>query len=123
MTQEEKRKARQAAMTGQARQKPRPEAMTGQAQKKPKQAIALEYDPDEEAPRVIASGRGELAERIIEKAREAAVPVHRDDKLADTLSRLEIGDMIPPELYEVVAEILIFVDSMDKIKVKMAAAK
>ncbi len=123
MTQEEKRKARQAAMTGQARQKPRPEAMTGQMQKKPKQAIALEYDPDEEAPRVIASGRGELAERIIEKAREAAVPVHRDDKLADTLSRLEIGDMIPPELYEVVAEILIFVDSMDKIKAKMAAAK
>lgn len=75
------------------------------------------------APRVIASGRGELAERIIEKAKEAAVPVHRDDKLADTLSRLEIGDMIPPELYEVVAEILIFVDSMDKIKAKMASAK
>ncbi len=47
------------------------------------------------------------------------MPVHRDDKLADTLSRLEIGDMIPPELYEVVAEILIF----DKIKAKMAAAK
>lgn len=88
--------------------------------KKIKQAIALEYDPSDEAPRVIASGRGELAERIIEKAKEADVPVHRDDKLADTLSRLEIGDMIPPELYEVVAEILVFVDSMDKIKAKMA---
>ncbi|MCH5258539.1 MAG: EscU/YscU/HrcU family type III secretion system export apparatus switch protein [Lachnospiraceae bacterium] len=90
--------------------------------KKVKQAIALEYDPSDEAPRVIASGRGELAERIIEKAKEADVPVHRDDKLADTLSRLEIGDMIPPELYEVVAEILVFVDSMDKIKAKMAKA-
>lgn len=89
---------------------------------KVKQAIALEYDPADEAPRVIASGRGELAERIIEKAKEADVPVHRDDKLADTLSRLEIGDMIPPELYEVVAEILVFVDSMDKIKAKMAKA-
>ena len=88
--------------------------------KKIKQAIALEYDPSDEAPRVIASGRGELAERIIERAKEADVPVHRDDKLADTLSRLEIGDMIPPELYEVVAEILVFVDSMDKIKAKMA---
>ena len=87
--------------------------------KKPKQAIALEYNPEEEAPRIIASGRGALAERIIEKAKEADVPVHRDDKLADTLSRLEIGDMIPPELYEVVAEILIFVDSMDRIKAKM----
>ena len=91
--------------------------------KKPKQAIALEYDPSEEAPRVIASGKGALAERIIEKAKEADVPVHRDDKLADTLSRLDIGDMIPPELYEVVAEILVFVDAMDKIKAKMDKAK
>ena len=84
-----------------------------------KQAIALEYDPNDQAPRVIASGRGVLAEKIIEKAKESDVPIHRDDKLADTLSRLEIGEMIPPELYEVVAEILIFVDSMDKIKAKM----
>ncbi|MBQ7956216.1 MAG: EscU/YscU/HrcU family type III secretion system export apparatus switch protein [Lachnospiraceae bacterium] len=84
-----------------------------------KQAIALEYDPQDEAPKVVASGRGVLAEKIIEKAKESDVPIHRDDKLADTLSRLEIGDMIPPELYEVVAEILIFVDSMDKIKGKV----
>ena len=84
-----------------------------------KQAIALEYDPSEEAPRVIASGRGVLAEKIIEKAKESEVPIHRDDKLADTLSRLDIGDMIPPELYEVVAEILVFVDSMDKLKGKI----
>lgn len=84
-----------------------------------KQAIALEYDPSDAAPRVVASGRGYLAEKIIEKAQESDVPVHRDDKLADTLSRLDIGDMIPPELYEVVAEILVFVDSMDKIKGKI----
>mgnify|MGYP001071015951 CR=1 FL=1 len=88
-------------------------------QDKVKQAIALEYDPSDDAPRVIASGRGLLAERIIEKAKESDVPIHRDDKLADTLSRLEIGEMIPPELYEVVAEILIFVDSMDKLKNKV----
>lgn len=87
--------------------------------KKPKQAIALSYDPSEDAPKVIATGKGALAERIIEKAKEADVPIHRDDSLADTLSRLEIGEMIPPELYEVVAEILVFVDSMDKIKAKM----
>lgn len=87
--------------------------------KKVKQAIALEYDPKDEAPKVIASGRGLVAERILEKAKEADVPVHRDDKLADTLSKLEIGDMIPPELYEVVAEILVFVDAMDKIRAKM----
>lgn len=86
---------------------------------KVKQAVALEYNPAEDAPRVIASGRGALAERIIEKAQESNVPVHRDDKLADTLSRLEIGDLIPPELYEVVAEILVFVDAMDKLKSKL----
>lgn len=86
--------------------------------KKIKQAIALEYNPEEEAPKVIASGRGVLAERILEKAKEADVPIHRDDRLADTLSRLEIGDMIPPELYEVVAEVLVFVDAMDKIRAK-----
>ncbi|MGN1181107.1 MAG: EscU/YscU/HrcU family type III secretion system export apparatus switch protein [Suilimivivens sp.] len=90
---------------------------------KPKQAIALSYDPEEDAPKVIASGRGILAEKIIEKAKEASVPIHRDDKLADTLSRLEIGEMIPPELYEVVAEILVFVDAMDKIKAKMDKKK
>jgi len=78
-----------------------------QKRDKVKQAVALSYDPEEDAPKVIASGRGALAERIIERAKEANVAVHRDDKLADTLSRLEIGDMIPPELYEVVAEILV----------------
>lgn len=93
--------------------------MPGERENKVKQAIALEYDPNDEAPRVIASGKGALAERIIEKAKESDVPVHRDDKLAETLSRLEIGETIPPELYEVVAEILVFVDAMDKIKGKM----
>ncbi len=87
--------------------------------KKIKTAVALEYNPEDDAPRVIASGKGKLAEKIIETAKENDVPIHEDDKLANTLSKLEIGDMIPPELYEVVAEILIFVDSMDKIKNKM----
>lgn len=90
---------------------------------KVRQAVALAYNPEDDAPTVIASGKGALAERIIEKAQEAAVPVHRDDKLADTLSRLDIGDMIPPELYEVVAEILVLVDAMDKIKAKMDRTK
>ena len=60
-----------------------------QKREKVKQAVALSYDPEEDAPKVIASGRGALAERIIERAKEANVAVHRDDKLADTLSRLE----------------------------------
>ena len=86
---------------------------------KTKQAIALEYDADYEAPKILATGKGALAERIIEKAKEGTVPIHRDDKLANTLSKLEIGDTIPPELYEVVAEILVFVDQMDKIRSKI----
>ena len=56
-----------------------------QKREKVKQAVALSYDPEEDAPKVIASGRGALAERIIERAKEANVAVHRDDKLADTL--------------------------------------
>lgn len=87
---------------------------------KPKQAVALAYNPGEEAPKIIAAGKGVLAEKIIEKAKEADVPLYKDDKLADTLSRLEIGDMIPPELYKVVAEILVFVDEMDKLRGKIS---
>lgn len=83
---------------------------------KVKRAVALEYDPAEIAPKVIASGQGKLAERIIEEAGKADIPVHRDDKLAETLSKLDIGEAIPPELYEVVAEVLVFVDAVDKLK-------
>ena len=49
----------------------------------------------------------------------ADVPVYEDSKLANTLSKLEIGDMIPPELYSVVAEILVFVDDMDRLRSKV----
>lgn len=102
------------------RKEPRPE-MIKKENKKPSQAIALAYDPAEDAPKILATGKGKLAERIIEEAKQAKVPVHKDSKLADTLSKLEIGEMIPPELYEVVAEILVFVDQMDKIKAKIDA--
>lgn len=91
----------------------------GGEKNKVRQAIALEYNPSDDAPRVIASGRGLLADRIIERAKESDVPIHQDEKLANTLSRLEIGEMIPPELYDVVAEILVFVDSMDRLKNKI----
>ena len=86
--------------------------------RKPKTAVALEYNPSDEAPKIIASGKGFLAEKIIEKAKEADVPVHKDDRLAQSLSKLEIGDYIPKELYQVVAEVLLFVDRMDRIKAK-----
>jgi flagellar biosynthesis protein len=84
-----------------------------------KTAVAISYEPNDDAPRVIASGKGYLAERIIEKAKETDIPLHKDEQLAGTLSKLDIGAAIPPELYEVVAEILVFVDKMDRIKGKV----
>jgi len=81
-----------------------------------KTAVAVSYHPDEPAPRIIASGKGYLADKIIKKAGENKIPLHKDDQLASTLSRLEVGDFIPPDLYEVVSEILLFVDDMDRIK-------
>lgn len=92
--------------------------LTATAQKI-KTAVALSYEPSEEAPKIIASGKGILADKILDKAKETQIPVHQDEKLANTLSKLEIGDFIPPELYEVVAEVLLFVDKLDKIKDKV----
>ena len=67
----------------------------------------------------MASGKGVLAERIIEQAQEHDVPTYVDQGLADTLLKLEVGDYIPPELYGVVAEILVYVDKMDRIRKKL----
>ncbi len=88
-----------------------------------KQAVALSYEAGDEAPRILAAGKGEVAERIIERAKESDVPLYKDYKLASTLGRLEIGETIPPELYEVVAEILLFVDDMDKLRGKLLGGK
>ncbi len=86
---------------------------------KKKTAVALQYNRGDEAPKVIATGKGILADKILDKAKESGIAVYEDEKLSGTLSKLEIGDMIPPELYSVVAEILVFVDRMDRIKKKM----
>ena len=64
----------------------------------------------------------EREKKVIEKAKENDVPFYQDNKLAETLSKLQIGDTIPPELYDVVAEILVFVDDMDKMKAKLSRA-
>lgn len=84
-----------------------------------KTAVALEYEPGDKAPKVVATGQGYLAEKIIDVAREADVPVHKDAKLARSLSILDIGEYIPPELYSIVAEVLVFVDNMERIQSKV----
>ncbi len=84
-----------------------------------KTAVALAYDPADMAPKILATGKGHMAQKIIDAAKENDVPLHKDNKLAETLSALEIGDTIPPELYSVVAEILVHVNDMEKIKKKL----
>ena len=86
---------------------------------KNKTAVALAYEAGDSAPRILASGKGYVAEQIIEEVKKADVPFYQDNELAETLSKLDIGDAIPPELYEVVAEILVFVNDMEKIKSKL----
>lgn len=88
-------------------------------QGKTKAAVAIAYSPADEAPKIIATGRGILADKIIDAAKEADIPLHEDKRLVETLSKLDIGDYIPQELYEVVAEILLFVDKLDRIKEKV----
>lgn len=86
---------------------------------KNKTAVAIQYDTEDAAPRIIASGKGYVADKMLEVAQETNVPIHKDDKLANTLSKLEIGDYIPSELYQVVAEVLLFVDKMEQLKGKV----
>ena len=69
-------------------------------------AVALKYNVEEDlAPIVIASGYGEVAQRIIDIAENRGIPVFRDDSAASLLCMLEVGSSIPPSLYEVVAAI------------------
>jgi len=79
----------------------------------PEIAIALQYDKEADtAPKVIAKGLRVRAEQILQIAKEAGVPVMRNVPLANALFRLEVGDEIPEELYDAVAEILNFVYSL-----------
>lgn len=91
--------------------------------KKVKKAAALFYDPSDTAPRITALGKGELAERIIKTAEANNVPIFKNSELVDTLVELELGERIPPELYEVVADILLFVLRIDKLKGEVYGAE
>jgi len=79
-----------------------------------KTAVALGYDENDKAPQILASGKGHIAEKIIEAAKESDVPLYEDAPLAESLSGMEIGDEIPPEMYEIVAKILVYVGDRDR---------
>ena len=80
---------------------------------RPKRAAALRYTEGTEAPEVLAAGAGEAARAIAEAAREAGVPVREDAALAEALSRLDVGRVVPPELYVAVAEALVWAYRLD----------
>lgn len=74
----------------------------------PQKAVALKYD-GETAPRVVAKGQGDIAEKIIEIAREHGVVLYQDSELVKLLSRVELDEAIPNNLYHAVAAVLAFV--------------
>jgi len=86
-------------------------------------AVALGYDPESpSAPKVLASGLGEVAKKILEVARENDVHIHQDDNLAELLAQVPVGSEIPEEAYQLVAELLSFLYQTDqKMAEKMSA--
>ena len=75
-----------------------------------KKAVAIKYDKDQgDAPLVVASGKGQIAEQIIKAAREAGLEITQDADLTELLAKVPVGTEIPVELYQAVAEVLAFV--------------
>lgn len=79
-----------------------------------KKAAALKYDKGYEAPIVTAAGMGLIADKIIERAEENSVPVVYNKEMAELLTKIDVGDSIPTELYEAVAKIIVYVMDMDR---------
>lgn len=76
-------------------------------------AAALQYKQGlNSAPRIVAKGKGAIAEKILEIAREHNIPLKEDPQLVEVLSTLDLYQEIPPELYKAVAEILAFIYKM-----------
>ncbi len=77
--------------------------------------VALKYKPPyDQAPRVVAKGSGKLSEKIIELAKKNRIPIREDPALVEILTKLDLEEEIPPEVYPVVAEILAFIYSLHK---------
>ena len=80
-----------------------------------KSAVALKYDQrHDRAPRVVAKGKGELAQKIMALAADNNIPTYRDDELVDLLTALDLDNEIPSELYYAVAEVLVFVYELNR---------
>jgi flagellar biosynthesis protein len=83
------------------------------------QAIAIQYDQSsKKAPRIVASGRGKVAQKILTLAEENDIPMVEDSNLSKLLSSLKIKSEIPPKLFKVIAEILAFIFYLEKMAKK-----
>jgi len=83
---------------------------SGYGEQEKQHAIALGYDPEKDvAPRVLASGAGVIAEQILAIAKSQNIPIREDPVLASALANVEVNQVIPPELYALVAEVLAYV--------------
>lgn len=79
-----------------------------------KKAIALKYDPDmDNVPIITAVGKGLIAEKIMKAADDSDVPIVEDEFQTNALASFNVGDKVPKFLYDLVAEILIFIEEMD----------
>jgi flagellar biosynthesis protein len=77
-------------------------------------AVALAYGAGESAPRVVAKGRGLIADEIIARARDAGVYVHESPELVSLLMQVDLDERIPPQLYQAVAELLAWLYRLDR---------
>ena len=76
-------------------------------------AVALQYGAGDSAPVVVASGMGYMAEKIVETAADAGVPIYEDNSLATALAQLKLGQEIPEELYKAIVEIYVYFLNFD----------
>ena len=74
----------------------------------PKKAVALQYEPGEGAPIIVASGMGYMAEKIVETAADCGVPIYEDNSLSTILTQLQLGQEIPESLYQAIVEIYVY---------------
>ncbi len=79
----------------------------------PSQAVALRYEANAMAPRIVAKGEGFVAQVLVERAQAAGVPVSEAPELVQLLMKLDLNEVIPPQLYAVVAQVLVWAYSVD----------
>src|ERR1700677_1111276 len=81
-------------------------------------AVALQYDIANRstAPKILARGQGDIAQRILDVAREKGIPLYKDPELVEVLGQLDVGTQIQPDLYHAVAQVLIFIYKMNQKK-------